>query len=292
MGAALKGGDSEGRSYESQTMVEQYLNLHFASLADITKGPGNAPGLAEALGTDVCAKLANFPRRCAQQAVRVYSAHGQSSAATPTATSGKRALDIGCAVGAACFELANTFEEVLGVDLSQAFVDAANTIKMSGECKYSNQVEGDIAEDARAVVPETPNVRERCTFQQMDACAMATDMGSFDLVLLCNLICRVPDPEKCLQRMGGDQGLVRPGGVLFITTPFTWLESCTPRSSWLGGLSTASHSEQYSLDGLRVVLEAAGFELLEQTAMPMIMREHARKFQLIVPTATAWRRVR
>jgi 2-polyprenyl-3-methyl-5-hydroxy-6-metoxy-1,4-benzoquinol methylase len=35
------------------------------------------------------------------------------------------ALDIGCAVGGATFELARSFSHVLGIDYSQSFVDAA-----------------------------------------------------------------------------------------------------------------------------------------------------------------------
>ncbi len=36
------------------------------------------------------------------------------------------ALDIGCAVGGASFELARSFNHVLGIDFSQHFVNAAN----------------------------------------------------------------------------------------------------------------------------------------------------------------------
>ena len=37
-----------------------------------------------------------------------------------------RALDVGCSVGGGTFELATTFDEAVGFDFSQAFVDAAN----------------------------------------------------------------------------------------------------------------------------------------------------------------------
>ena len=36
------------------------------------------------------------------------------------------ALDIGCAVGGATFQLARAFPHVLGIDFSQQFVNAAN----------------------------------------------------------------------------------------------------------------------------------------------------------------------
>jgi 2-polyprenyl-3-methyl-5-hydroxy-6-metoxy-1,4-benzoquinol methylase len=40
-----------------------------------------------------------------------------------------RALDVGCAVGASSFVLGKYFGDVLGVDFSQNFIDAANTLK-------------------------------------------------------------------------------------------------------------------------------------------------------------------
>ena len=43
----------------------------------------------------------------------------------PTQQEGMTALDVGCAVGGAVFELARTFESVTGVDYSAAFVGAA-----------------------------------------------------------------------------------------------------------------------------------------------------------------------
>ena len=45
-----------------------------------------------------------------------------------------RALDLGCAVGRASFELARYFEDVVGVDYSQAFVDTANELKRVRLC--------------------------------------------------------------------------------------------------------------------------------------------------------------
>lgn len=42
----------------------------------------------------------------------------------------QRALDVGCSVGGASFELARSFDEVVGIDFSHAFVDAANKMKV------------------------------------------------------------------------------------------------------------------------------------------------------------------
>ena len=41
-----------------------------------------------------------------------------------------RALDIGCAVGASSFGLADRYEEVIGIDFSHAFVNAAKRMQV------------------------------------------------------------------------------------------------------------------------------------------------------------------
>lgn len=41
-----------------------------------------------------------------------------------------RALDVGCAVGGATFELSKYFDSVVGIDFSHAFVDTANELKV------------------------------------------------------------------------------------------------------------------------------------------------------------------
>lgn len=39
-----------------------------------------------------------------------------------------RALDLGCAVGRATIELAQYFDEVVGIDYSNSFIEAANKV--------------------------------------------------------------------------------------------------------------------------------------------------------------------
>ena len=81
-----------------------------------------------------------FPARCAQlcekhcKALRDFTGEGGETLA----------LDVGCAVGGAAFELARVFDNVLGIDYSQAFVDAAKVGGLLGRCppQCSNRVSG------------------------------------------------------------------------------------------------------------------------------------------------------
>ena len=77
--------------------------------------------------------------------------------------------------------------------------------------------------------------------------------------------------------------LLKPGGQLFITTPFTWLEEYTPAANWLG-------------DGARIRLpDYALPQSLSLVWMPIgicrfLIREHARKFQYSLAQASRWLR--
>lgn len=55
-------------------------------------------------------------------------------------------------MGRSTFELAREYEEVVGVDFSQAFIEACHTLKLNGEIRYTLTVEGDLVETKTAAV--------------------------------------------------------------------------------------------------------------------------------------------
>lgn len=74
-----------------------------------------------------------------------------------------------------------------------------------------------------------------------------------------------------------------------MTTPFTWMEEFTPREVWLGGVVDKDGKPRYSIDGLKKAM-FPHFELLHEADMPLLIREHRRKYQLIFTKATVWQR--
>lgn len=46
------------------------------------------------------------------------------------------------------------------------------------------------------------------------------------MILAANLICRLPNPRKFLDSL---KNLVEPGGIVVITSPYTWLEEYTSK---------------------------------------------------------------
>lgn len=243
--------------YESDELLQQYLVFHYASAEE--QFPYDFGG-ADAL---------DFPKRCALG--------GPDFENMP---SGARALDLGCAVGRSSFELARHCSEVIGVDYSQAFIDAANRMKADGVHPASRLDEG-AAVTQLDVKVDTEIDRSRVSFEQGDAQFIREDIGQFDLVIACNLICRLPEPMRLLERL---PELIKPGGQLFITTPFTWLKEYTPSDNWLGD------GARDSFAGLRKALEPK-FILNDQYNMPFLIREHARKFQYTIAQASRWVRV-
>jgi putative 4-mercaptohistidine N1-methyltranferase len=240
--------------YESDELLQQYLIFHYALPEQ--QFPYNF----------LASEAVNFPQRCAQE--------GVDRSRLPRDA---RALDLGCSVGAASFTLSEFCTEVIGLDYSQAFIDAANQMKLKGSLTAQRQDEA-AAQTAIQISPPVGARPERLQFVQGDAQALPSNLGQFDCVLACNLICRLRQPQLLLQRLAS---LLRPGGQLFITTPFTWMESFTPAENWL------ADGEADSFTGLKDAL-AADFKLEAHWDMPFLIREHARKYQYSIAQASRW----
>ena len=243
--------------YETDKLASDYLLFHYGSEEEIL---GRIPGPREAL---------NFPRRSVGD---LLGPMGRESCA----------LDVGCAVGRASFELARYASSVIGIDYSARFIAAAEELKTLGHIESSYLVEGTVTAPFRAEVPGGIN-RSRVSFETGDATELRRDLGDFDVVLAANLICRLTDPRLFLDRL---PSLVKPGGQLLLTTPFTWLEEFTPRENWLGGRDP---EDARSFDALRAILEPH-FEFQISKDLPFLIREHARKFQYGVALGSRWKR--
>jgi putative 4-mercaptohistidine N1-methyltranferase len=192
--------------YETDAAVEQYLLFHYGTPAQI------CPLLPEA--HSAC----GFPVRCVTEPLRgiVLERH-------------LRALDLGCAVGRSSLELRRSFDEVVGIDFSRRFITAAQQMQRERRTTVHAHREGKAYDElSLELLPDIAT--DRVLFEQGDACNLRSGLGKFDLVLMANLIDRLPDPAKCLACL---PGLVEARGWLVTTSPYTWLEEYTPRAQWL-----------------------------------------------------------
>lgn len=239
--------------YESKEMVNKYMLMHWGSDEDIF---AEVPKVPRPI-------TVHLPKICAEWIVK-YSSQFDT------------VLDLGCAVGRSSFEMARHFKQVQGIDYSHEFIDCARELKNSRGLSYWRKDSGLRGVQLTASVDAEIDV-ERVRFEQGDACSLSPEIKNFDAVLLANVLCRLPKPAVCLERMQGTNALVKPGGVLVITSPLSWLTEYTEKKYWLNGLP----------DIQKILTD---FELLDQQELPFLIREHHRKFEYIVTLASVWRR--
>lgn len=250
---------SAGALYESPKLLGEYLLLHYGTEADLRH---------PSLPVDPALTASTFPVRCVRELL-------DPTLLPPGAT----ALEAGCSVGAAAFELARTCLRVEASDYSSSFIAAADLLRQQGRLDSSRMVQGECTAPFTAVVP--PEIDRSCvTFSVQDATTLPLGLGPFDVVLAANLICRLPDPEAFLSRL---PSLVKPGGQLLLTTPFTWLEEYTPRDKWIGGGTNGPSSEEELTRRL-----SGEFRLHRRVDLPFLIREHERKYQLGIALGTSW----
>lgn len=269
---------NSGDVYESSEMLQQYMVLHYGDSTATFRGAEHEmnPTAASA-----------FPKRCGETLSKAYAQYGEHHD-EPT-----KALDVGCAVGGATLELTRDFDSVMGIDMSQSFIDTARSIqKIPTSINIEAPREGVLRVGESDIVSVDSSLDlSRANFRVGDACALDAHAlgGPFDAVLMANLLCRVPDPNKVLQDLSqanNGLGIVRQGGILMLVSPFSWDSQFTRQELWLGGRPGAE-------DSFQGLVEALGdnFELQESFPMPLVIREHRRRWQYIVPDAAIFKRI-
>lgn len=237
--------------YETTRLLNEYLLFHYGTADEVLPwkdGPRSALGFATRTVTELI-DVQKVP---------------------PNA----RALDLGCSVGRSSFELARHATTVIGIDFSQAFIEAATILAQRGSLAYERTDEAADTSPLLAAVPRDID-RRRAQFEEGDAMHLPDDLGAFDIVHAANLLCRLPDPAKLVQRL---PFLVNPGGQLLLATPCSWLEEFTPKAKWPKGSTR---------EWLRETL-SEHFELAEEKDLPFLIREHARKYQWSVALGSRW----
>ncbi len=201
-----------------------------------------------------------------------------------------RALDLGCAVGRSTFELAREFEHVTGLDFSARFVRIGNEMREKGYIQFVLPEEGELVSYHERRLDEfgLAGTRKRVEFFQSDACNLKPIYEDFDLVFAGNLIDRLYSPRKFLEMI---HERIRPGGLLVIASPYTWLAEYTEKDEWLGGFKRDGENVT-TLDGLTQVLAPQFRMIREPRDVPFVIRETKRKFQHSMSELTVWERHR
>lgn len=239
--------------YESDRYLHEYLLFHYGDSADL--GPFQF----------VPRNWLQFHQRLRKDCLSRRAARGRI-----------RALDLGCGVGRFSFELGLIADEVVAIDFSQGFIQAARRMARKHEISVRVAESGSVFRKRKLSLPE--NLRQgNVRFEVGDAMnAGHWTSEPFQIVAAVNLLCRLPAPRKFLSNLAG---LVAPGGQLLLASPYSWLEQYTPRKEWLNSEEVEKILRQ-------------GFQLVGRRDLPFVIREHRRKYQLVISEAATFTRKR
>ncbi|WP_180087225.1 5-histidylcysteine sulfoxide synthase [Acinetobacter sp. YH12226] len=201
-----------------------------------------------------------------------------------------RALDIGCATGRASFELAHYFDQVTGLDFSARFIQQAVYLAQGNRVRYQLPLEGELSEEKSCSLEDVAleQFASKTEFFQADACNLKAHFSDYDFILAANLIDRLHHPKDFLLQI---HKRINIGGILMLSSPYTWLEEHTARSEWLGGFQQDGEKIT-TLAGISNIL-TQHFELVaEPQDVPFVIRETARKYQHTLSQVTIWKRIR
>ncbi|MCS7008425.1 MAG: methyltransferase domain-containing protein [Chthoniobacterales bacterium] len=243
--------------YESSELLGQYCLFHYGNV-DQTIGEFPVP-----------AEACNYPRRLLERLLQP----------TIIPSGFSRVLDAGCAVGGISFLLSAYFDEVVGVDVSRSFIDAAKELAAHREHRVKIRVEGNRYVDFVATLP-TEARPERVRFLVADVCSLPSELGKFHALVASNLVCRLPQPRRFLKKAAE---LLCVGGQLLLATPFSWMEEFTSEKEWIGGTEHTGASKE----ALEVEL-SKDFIKDKSIEIPFLIREHSRKFQYVVAYGSRW----
>ncbi len=248
--------------YESDQSVSQYIEFHYGeSHFDV----------------------ANFPVACIE-AITQYRQLAKGKAGA------KRALDLGCATGRSSFELARHFDHVDALDFSARLIEAPSQLQKTGAQRYVISNEGELVSYKEIRLSDFEGyeqIKHKIDFMQGDACNLAAKYDDYDLVFAGNLIDRLYDPALFLTQI---KARIRPGGLLVLTSPYTWLEEFTPRDKWLGGFKADTGENFTTLEGIKKALSPEFTMLGTPRDIPFTIRETARKFQRTNAEMSVWQK--
>ncbi len=236
--------------YETRQYLNEYLLLHYASPGDLCPFPF------------IPLELRRFHERIRAECLDPF----QPRLARLSAPEGTRALDIGCAVGRFTFELGRLVDHAVGIDNSRLFIHMA--ARMARQHHLTARVR-ESGRQFKTLQLSLPNQlrRSRVEFKPGEAMDLRPFYRQpFHIVSAINLICRLPRPAQFLRQI---HRLLARGGLLVLASPATWVQQFTPASEWLTDAQIRD-------------LLGPHFRLLRRRDIPLLVREHRRKYELVI----------
>ena len=238
--------------YETRRYLNEYLWFHYARTRDSL--PFVSP--------QVFRFHERLRKECLLPVRGAKTRHSGPGKGAHSRSRERLGLDLGCAVGRFTFELGSVVDHVVGIDNSESFIAAARQMARRSVLTVRLQESGRAFVSRKVALPKalTGSSAEFRVGDAMDLSAFPE--RSFQIVAAINLLCRLPCPRRFLGQL---HRLVAPGGQLLLASPFSWLEEYTPRPEWLNARQ------------VRTLLEPHF-----RRDLPFLIREHHRKYQLVL----------
>jgi len=267
------------RYVESENEVDQSMNLYETDervLREIDTQYSALQGLPLSPVT--------FAQQCASQVAEVVTKLGKVTG---------RVLDLNCSVGRRTFELAQHFDEVVGVDDSARYIKAAVRLQDEEIVRYTVPTEGTIQSFHEVSLSELglANQADKCVFvQQPDVTNLdQVKLGEFDVVLAPNVIEKLSTPRDFFRDL---HNFVKPGGLLLVASTYNWDAEVTPFEEWIGGYKCPTSGENITtLEGMTNLLKTNFRRLDLGTELTEVKRDTLRSLRVDVSEVTVWERM-
>ena len=197
-----------------------------------------------------------------------------------------KALDLGCSVGRASFELAKHFEQVDGIDFTARNIQHALALKEGEPVRFATEQEGEIVDfhEVSIAMLGFTELAERIHFCQGDGHNLKPQFSGYDLILCHRLVEYLYSPKTFINQI---KSRLNPGGVLAIGSAYQWDSELTKSENWLGGYKVSGENVT-GRDGLAILLEN-DFELIAEEEVSSAIAKNARKVELELCQLTLWR---
>lgn len=205
------------------------------------------------------------------------------------ALSNKRcALDMGCKTGRTSWELARTFNNVTGVDLSARTIRIATQLQEQERFNYIFPEEGEVC-DYRQVTLDDYELKplvKKVKFLQSDFANLKNVFSGYDLILLNDILDRIYQPKELLAQL---HRRMNEEGILVIATAWDWDEKYTKPENWLGGYRSSAEPVR-GIETVEELLKEHFVKIDASTTLPSLFRVNQRKSILKEVDVTVWKK--
>lgn len=251
--------------YGASRDLSKYLLMHYGELDDVFQHPQHPLAIAHGYPQRLSTMLEDCARR--------------------TGTRVTRALDVGCSVGGISTALSAWVEDlVVGLDSSQRSVEIAQSLVRHGGGVFSVIEQGPFVREIQFQLPE-PARRGRLEFEVGDGCAVRPPDVAYDAALLSNVLDRVDDPLACLAQFSDTDRILRAGGLLMISCPWSWYAEFSHPRTWFGSADGSVTSDEALKEILR-----ADFDLVMESDEAGVLRQNPREYDYFESHVTIWQK--